>query len=90
MNKIRMIKQSMRCQWLGTCSLVPVIGVGFAVAALRRYRQIRAEVGDEWNPARSQLIRGVVLGWIGILITLGVIAGVALRVWLAAIAAGRL
>ena len=83
MNKIQVIEQSVACQSFGAWSLVPVIGAGFAIAALRRYWRIRAEVGDEWNPARPQLIRGVVLAWTGMLITLVVITFVAMQIWLA-------
>ena len=73
MNKIQVIEQSVACQSFGAWSLVPVIGAGFAIAALRRYWRVRAEVGDEWNPARTQLIRGVVLAWTGVFVTLATI-----------------
>jgi len=88
MNKIRVIKQSVVCQWLGLCSLVPVIGVGFAMVAFRRYRKVRPGVGDEWNPARPELIRGVVFARAGIYITLAVIVAIALRLRFEIIAAG--
>jgi hypothetical protein len=80
MNKIRVIEQSVACQSLGAWSLVPVIGTGFALAALRRYWRVRAEVGDEWNPARAQLIRGVILAWTGLLVTFVTISFVALGI----------
>jgi hypothetical protein len=80
MNKIQVIEQSVACQSFGTWSLIPVIGAGFAIAALRRYWRVRAEVGNEWNPARPQLIRGVVLAWTGIFVTLLIITFVVLRI----------
>jgi hypothetical protein len=83
MNKVRVIEQSVACQRFGVRSLVPLIGIGAAIEALRCYWRVRAEVGDEWNPARPQLIRGVVLSWTGVLITSVLIAGVALQIWLA-------
>ena len=78
MNKIRVIEQSARCQFLGAWSLVPVIGIGFAVVALERYHRARAEIGHEWNPARAELVRGVVFAWVGLLINLVAITTVLL------------
>jgi NhaP-type Na+/H+ and K+/H+ antiporter len=85
MNKISVIKRSVACQWLGVCSLVPLIGLAFAAEILRRYRWIRDEVGTDWNPARKQLMRGVILAWIGTAITallFAVFAALAVRAWL--------
>ncbi len=82
MNKIRVIEQSVGCQSFGAWSLVPVIGVGFAIAAMRRYWRVRAEVGDGWNPARPQLIRGAILAWTGVIVTLATITFVALLIGL--------
>lgn len=81
MNKIRVIEQSVDCQSLGAWSLAPAIGIGFAVAAIDRYHRVRAEVGHEWNPARTQLIRGVVFAWVGLLVNLTVVAPVAMHLW---------
>jgi len=83
MNKIQVIEQSVACQSFGAWSLIPVIGAGFAIAALRRYWRVRAEVGNEWNPARPQLIHGAVLAWTGVFITSGIIAYSALLIWVA-------
>ena len=89
MNTISVIKRSVGCQWLGVWSLVPVVGIVFAMAALHRYRHVRAEVGDEWNPAQPQLKRGVLFAWAGVLITVGLVGFVALRLLFAAIARGE-
>ena len=70
MNKVRVIERSVECQWLGVLSLVPVIGVMFAVAALFRYWRIRAEVGHEWNPAEKHLDRGALFACAGMLLTI--------------------
>ena len=81
MNKVRVIEQSVGCQLLGAWSLVPVIGIGFAVAAIGCYHRVRAEVGHEWNPARAQLVRGVVFAWVGLLINLTILTPVTMRLW---------
>ncbi|MGA2138267.1 MAG: hypothetical protein ABSH14_05335 [Verrucomicrobiia bacterium] len=82
MNKIRVIEQSVGCQSFGVGSLTPLIGIGFAVVALSRYHRARAEAGHEWNPARTQLIRGAVLAWVGLLINLVAFTIVLLHIWL--------
>jgi len=81
MNKIRVIEQSVGCQFLGAWSWAPVIGIGFALVALGRYHRARAEVGHEWNPARAELIRGIVFAWVGLLINLVAITAVLFHVW---------
>jgi hypothetical protein len=74
MNKVEVIEQSVACQRFGARSFVPLIGIGAAIEAFRRYRHVRAAVGDEWNPARPQLIRGMILAWMGVLFTLLILA----------------
>ena len=88
MNKIRVIKRSVGCQWLGMLSLVPIIGLVFAAATIRRYRSVRDEVGNEWNPARKQLIRGAILAWASVWITTLLLLGIGVHVWLQLIARG--
>jgi hypothetical protein len=82
MNTISVIKRSVGCQWLGTWSLLPVIGIAFAVAAIGCYHQVRAEAGHEWNPARAELIRGAFFAWVGLAINLVAITAVLLHIWL--------
>jgi hypothetical protein len=77
-----MIKDSVGCQWLGVWSLVPLVGLVFAVATILRYRSICAEVGNEWNPARKQLIRGAIFAWSGILITSLLLLAIPVHLWL--------
>lgn len=88
MNKICVIKQSVGCQWLGIWSLLPVVGLAFAGATLLRYRSVCAEVGNEWNPARKQLVRGAIFAWSGVLITSLLLLGIVVHFWLESIASG--
>jgi hypothetical protein len=88
MNKVRVIKRSIACQWLGICSLVPLAGLAFACWVLRRYWWIRNEVGNEWNPAQGYVKRGVIFAWVGVFVTLGLVAAVAIKAWLDSIARG--
>ncbi len=86
MNKIRVIERSMSCQSYGAWSLVPILGVPLAVTALRRARQVRAEAGNEWNPARPQLVRGFVFALLGFVIGLIAFAATVLMTWNALLA----
>ena len=69
-------------------SLLPVVGLAFAGATLLRYRSVCAEVGNEWNPARKQLVRGAIFAWSGVLITSLLLLGIVVHFWLESIASG--
>jgi len=88
MNKIQVIKRSVRTQWLAVWCLIPLVGLAFAATVLHRYRMIRAEVGNEWNPAQRQLTRAMILAGTGTLITVGLAAALAIHLWLDSIAHG--
>lgn len=49
-DRVRLIRRSMRCFTFGLLGVVPVFGAGFAWQALRLRRAISAEVGDAWEP----------------------------------------
>jgi len=68
MSKIEVIENSLKCQRFGMRSLLPLIGVGAAIEALRCYRRVRREALD-WNPASRQLRIGRLLAGLGLLIT---------------------
>ena len=54
-----MIETSVSCFWLGLVGLVPVLGIPFALAALFKYRVVKAGEAGRWNPARRYLLFGV-------------------------------
>ena len=81
MNKVELIEQSVACQRFGARSLVPLFGIGAGIQAFRSYRRVRGGVGDMWNPARPQLIRGIIFARVGILINFVVVAALALHFW---------
>ena len=63
--KIKMMKGSMRCLILGLFSLVPVIGLPFAFAALWVAGGVRAKEKLYWNAARPYRLWGVACAAIG-------------------------
>lgn len=53
-DRVRLIRRSIRCGWFGFLGLIPVIGLGLAVQAVRLHRQINSEQGTAWEqPAVS-------------------------------------
>jgi len=55
-------------------SLIPLVGLGLALLAIRLHFQTWAESGGNWNPAKSYLLGGFCLAWLGILFSLGAVA----------------
>jgi hypothetical protein len=68
--KIKMLKHSLQCFVFGLIALVPVLGLPFGVLALVASGQVRAAQRQYWNAARAYWIWGLVLGAVGILLSL--------------------
>jgi hypothetical protein len=66
MDKVRVIKRSLRCYNAAWFALVPVLGILPAVVAIAQYHKVRIEVGEAWNPAASYLRWGCVIAWCGL------------------------
>lgn len=49
-DQVRVIRRSRRCFIYGAIGLVPVLGTGLAVQALRLRDDVAAEVGERWAP----------------------------------------
>jgi len=58
--KIQMLKSSMKCFVFGLLSLLPVIGLPFALAALWISGRVRVKEKQLWNAARPYRIWGAV------------------------------
>jgi hypothetical protein len=69
-DRIGLIERSLRCFVFGLLSLVPLLGLGPAVIALRLHFRTWSESGGEWNPARRYVTVGFWLAWTGILVSL--------------------
>ena len=66
--KIKMMKGSIRCLTLGLLSLLPLIGVPFALAALWASFTARKKERQFWNPAKPQRILGLICAAFGALL----------------------
>ena len=72
--KVRIIEQSLRCFVFGCLSLIPLLGLPFAILAVVRHLNAWSEGDRDWNPAKPYLIWGFALAWLGGLISLGALA----------------
>jgi hypothetical protein len=68
--RISLIERSLRCFAYGCLSLIPLVGLGFAVLAIRTHLKVWADRSKEWNPARVYLHMGFSLAWVGGLVSL--------------------
>jgi hypothetical protein len=73
-DKIRVIEQSLASFVFGLLSLIPLLGLPFAVLAVVRQLNAWSQAGQEWNPAKPYLLWGFGLAWLGGLISLGALA----------------
>ena len=73
-DRIRIIRQSLRCFTLGWLSLIPLIGLGLGVLAIVLHFKVWTGGGATWNPARPYLLWGFVLAWFGGLISMATLA----------------
>lgn len=69
LKRIEAINRSLRGFTLGLISLLPVIGIPFAVAALAQGRRATRLSGREWNPAGHYARAGSRLALLGLLST---------------------
>jgi len=49
LDRVRLIRRSMRCGVFGALGAVPVFGLPLGWVAMRLYRQVGEEAGDRWN-----------------------------------------
>ena len=73
-DRISLIERSLRCFAYGCLSLIPLVGLGFAILAVRTHLKARADGSKEWNPAKVYLHMGFSLAWLGGLVSLTTLA----------------
>ena len=66
--KLKMMKASTRCLVLGLMSLLPLIGVPFALAALWASYSARKLERQLWNPAKPHRVIGLICASVGALV----------------------
>ena len=73
LTRVRMIERSVRCFICSLLGLLPVVGLPFAVHALTDYYRTTPRRCSGWNPAAGYRVWGVVLGILGLFMTIIVI-----------------
>lgn len=76
-DKISLIEKSLRHFVFGILSLIPILGLPFAVLVLVLAPKWASDP-KKWNPARRYLVYGKILALFGILITL-IIGGLIIK-----------
>ncbi len=66
--KLKMMKASIRCLTLGLFSLLPIIGVGYALFGLWYSFVARRQEKYFWNPAKPHRIAGLICAALGALV----------------------
>jgi hypothetical protein len=74
-DRVRVIRRSMRCFVLGLIGLVPLFGAAFACQALRLRRNVSLDLKDDWTPppvycywligATAMMAGDALIGWAG-------------------------
>jgi len=63
----KVIEKSLNCLDFGIASLIPAVGIVFAMVAFARFRFAIVEANDRWNPARLHLYFGAALAALSLL-----------------------
>ena len=71
--RIDLIERSLRCFFVGWCSLVPLAGPFLFPIAIRLFLHVRRNGENDWNPARKYLTGGLVLATLGCIETLALV-----------------
>lgn len=72
--RIRIIESSLKSFTISWFSLVPLVGLLFALWSLDSYSVARKESVGGWNPARSYLMAAFYISCTGIVLWLGSVA----------------
>ncbi len=67
---IKAIELSLRCYSYSWGSLIPLAGLPLAFMAFTNYREARAVLKGQWNPAGNYLAWGSLLSSLGLLVSL--------------------
>jgi hypothetical protein len=74
-NKVFAIRAALRCFTCGLLSLVPVLGIPFALAALVFHTKASGHAPDNWNVARRYATLGALFAALGLVLNVTAIGG---------------
>lgn len=80
-HRIRMLEGSLGCFVHGWLSLIPIVGMAFALLGIRAYSRVRTVSAGEWNAAQPYLTAGMILSGIGGLLAALEFGALMLSLW---------
>ena len=80
MDKIYLIRSSLRCFACGIIGLLPFIGIPFAVAAIWNFRRVFFGKSNLWNPAAPYLSIGAACATFGLLLDLLIVTAIVIQI----------
>jgi hypothetical protein len=66
MDRIELIRRSLRCFTFGVLGLIPIAGLAVAGLAISEFVQVQRKAGNQWNPAGTYLFWGFVLACVSL------------------------
>jgi hypothetical protein len=81
MNRKLALDAALRGLVCGLLALVPILGIGFALAALVFHTKASGHAPDDWDVARRYSRLGILLAAVGLVLNISAIAWVAV-LWL--------
>ncbi len=82
LQKVQMLRHSLRCFGFGIAGLIPVVGIPFALIGLVYSLKTRPLQKHHWNAARPYLIWGSAFCFLGILSAVVLAGIVAYRIFI--------
>jgi hypothetical protein len=79
LNKVLAIRFALRCFTCGLLSLVPVIGIAFALLAVSFYTKASNHAPEDWHVARRYAVWGMMSAALGLLLNFTAIAGLVVK-----------
>jgi hypothetical protein len=80
MDKIDLIRSSLRCFACGIIGLLPFIGIPFAVAAIWDFRRVFFGKSTLWNAAQPYLSIGAACATFGLLLDLLIVTAIIIQI----------
>ena len=68
MNKVLAIQAALRCFTCGLLSLIPMLGIPFALAAMLFHAKASGLAPDDWHVARRYAMLGMLFAALGLLL----------------------
>jgi hypothetical protein len=67
-NKVLALQSALRCFTCGLLSLIPVLGIPFALAAMLFHAKASDHAPDDWHVARRYALLGMLFAALGLLL----------------------